>query len=87
MSKVKTKNELLSEVFKIAYGKAPRGFLNNYYRLNTPKELKMDDGSVVKVEWVEPSFWGTYVWINYQSDHLLTMNMSENELKQLIKII
>ena len=88
MSRLKAKNELLIEAFNIAYGKTHRGFFSNdYYRLNTPKELKMDDGSVVKVEWVQPSYWSTDVLINYQSDHLFAKNMSEKELKQLIKII
>jgi hypothetical protein len=47
----------------------------------------MDDGKIVNVEWVQPSYSGVDVLINYRTDHLVAKNMSEKELKQLIKII
>jgi len=88
MSKIKSKGELLNEAFNIAYGKTHRGFFSDeYYRLPTPKKLKMDDGKIVNVEWVQPSYFGVDVLINYRTDHLFAKNMSEKELKQLIKII
>jgi hypothetical protein len=47
----------------------------------------MDDGSVVNVEWVQPSYWSTDVLINYRTDNLKAAEMSEKELEQLLEII
>ena len=84
----KTKNDLLIEAFTIAYNKTPKGFFSEgYYRLTPAKKLKMDDGRIINVEWIQPSYWSTDVLINYRTDHLFAKDFSEKELEQLIKII
>ena len=77
-----SKDELVSRIYSKAYARC--GY--NYYRIN-PTPITMDNGSVVNVEWVQPSYWGRDVLINYQSDHLFTTRMSENELKQVLEVI
>jgi hypothetical protein len=87
MAKKLTKDEMIDELYKRAYKNAPyASYGTGYYRI-TPKKLKMDDGSVVEVEWIQPSAWTRDVLINYQTDNLKTTKLTETELKQLMKIV
>lgn len=82
-----TKQELIEKIYKKAYEKAPRVLYGTgYYRIK-PTPITMDDGTVVNVEWVQPSYWNLDVLINYQTDCLKTTKLSENELKQIYKVI
>lgn len=84
------KKELINKIYQKAYKKAPRPMFSSYsgyYRLPKPKPITMDDGSIVNVEWVQPSAWTADVLINYQTDCLKTTKLSENELEQILKVI
>ena len=84
------KETLIKKIYQKAYDKSPRpmfGGGTGYYRLSKPKPITMDDGSVVNVEWVQPSYWSLDVLINYQTDCLKTTKLSENELRQILKVI
>lgn len=81
------KQKLIERIYQKAYKKAPSVLYGTgYYRIE-PKPITMDDGRVVNVEWVQPSYWGIDVLINYQTDCLKTTKLSENELKQIYAII
>lgn len=82
-----SKNEMIKELYKRAYNNAPYSSWGTGYYHITPKQLKMDDGKIVNVEWIQPSAWTSDVLINYQTDNLKTTKLSENELKQLLDII
>ena len=45
----------------------------------------MDDGTIVNVEWVQPSYWSCDVLINYRTDNLKTTKLSEHELEQILQ--
>lgn len=83
------KQELIKKIYQKAYEKAPRSPFTSttgYYHIS-PKPITMDDGRVVNVEWVQPSYWTLDVLINYQTDCLKTTKLSENELKQIYDVI
>lgn len=83
------RNELISAIYTKAKKRiSPFSSFggSDYYHIN-PTPLKMDDGSVVNVEWIQPSYWGLDVLINYRTDCLKTTKMSDKELEQLLKII
>jgi hypothetical protein len=83
------KEELINKLYEKAYKKAPRpmfGTYSGYYHIS-PKPLNMDNGTVVNVEWVQPSYWSKDVLINYKTDCLKTTRLSEKELTQLLAII
>ena len=87
MAKKLSVDEMIDELYKRAYRNAPySSYGTGYYRI-TPKKLKMDDGSIVEVEWVQPSAWTRDVLINYRTDNLKTTKLSEKELRQLMEII
>ena len=57
-----------------------------WYKIK-PTPLTMDDGRIINVEYVQPSYISDAVLINYRTDGLSTEDMSKNELKQLLAII
>jgi hypothetical protein len=87
MAKKMSKDEMIDELYKRAYKNAPHVLYGTGYYKISPKELKMDNGDVVQVEWVQPSAWTRDVLINYQTDSIKTTKLSEKELKQLMEII
>ena len=82
-----TKEELLIKVYQKAYSTTHQVPMREYYRLPKPKPMTMDDGRVINVEWVQPSYWGLDVLINYRTDGIFAKKLSENELKELLEII
>ncbi len=83
-----TREELIKEIFYKAKHKCGiLGDLGDYYRITKPKPITMDDGRVVNVEWVQPSYWTLDVLINYRTDSLKTTKLSERELEQILKVI
>ena len=80
------KQELIKEIYRVAYRKSGGTGLDKYYRIN-PKPITMDDGEVVNVEWVQPSYFTSDVLINYRTDCLKTTELSCAELEQILKVI
>lgn len=58
----------------------------DYYHV-TPHPMKMDDGRIINVEWLQASYFDNSVLINWKSDRLKSTELSDNELKQLINIV
>ena len=83
------KEELIKAIFEKARKKAPRSPFTSYYEYYhiEPTPITMDDGRVVNVEWVQPSAWTMDVLINYRTDCLKTMKLSEKELEQIYEVI
>lgn len=84
------KKELISKIYTKAFKKSggcTLGGYTKYYQLRPTKTLKMDDGSIINVEWVQPSAWDENVLINYKTDNIKTKNLSVSELEQVLKII
>lgn len=84
------KKELISKIYSKAFkksGGSTLGGYTRYYQLKPAKPLKMDDGSIINVEWVQPSAWDENVLINYQTDNIKTKNLSVSELEQVLEII
>lgn len=84
------KEELISKIYSKAYAKSGGrtiGGFTQYYQLRPTKPLKMDDGSIINVEWVQPSTWDDNVLINYRTDNIKTTNLSVSELEQVLEII
>lgn len=79
------KQELVKEILEKAKHKCAISG-GDYYHIK-PKPITMDDGRVVNVEWVQPSYWTLDVLINYRTDSLKTTNLSEKELEQILKVI
>lgn len=84
------KRELLNNVYNQVLRRAGRPFgcttMTNYYSIK-PTGLKRDNGEVLKVEWLQPSYYSTDVLINWKTDRVAASDMSINELEQLIKIV
>lgn len=82
------RDDLIREIFKKASRKAPSMFSSTpgYYHVN-PTPITMDDGSVVNVEWVQPSYFGSDVLINYRTDKIFTTKLSVKELEQVLAAI
>ena len=84
---VSKKKQLIFEIYNKAYSKTHKGFFSeDYYHIN-PKPITMDNGKVVNVEWVQPSYWSDDVLINYRTDCLKTSQLSEKELEQILAVI
>lgn len=83
-----TKQELINAVYSKAKKKTPHSYFggSDYYHIS-PKPITMDDGRVVNVEWVQPSYWTMDVLINYRTDCLKTTKLSEKELEQVLSVI
>lgn len=79
------KEELIKEIFEKAKHKC--GFSGGDYYHIKPKSITMDDGRVINVEWIQPSYWTLDVLINYRTDSLKTTKLSEKELEQILKVI
>ena len=79
------KQELVKEILEKAKHKCAISG-GDYYHIK-PKPITMDDGRVVNVEWVQPSYWTLGVLINYRTDSLKTTKLSEKELEQILKVI
>lgn len=81
-----TREELIKEIFYKAKHKCAI-FGGDYYHITKPKPITMDDGRVINVEWVQPSYWTLDVLINYRTDSLKTTKLSEKELLQIFNVI
>lgn len=79
------RKELIQKVYDKAREEA-RNRRAEYYRIN-PTPITMDDGEIVNVEWIQPSYFGGDVLINYRTDGLKATMLSENELEQLLNVI
>lgn len=85
------REELITELYNTAKRKCGYGFGlfgggRQWYQIS-PKQLKMDNGDTIQVEYVQPSYFDNNVLINYQTDNLRSTQMSLNELRQLANII
>lgn len=83
-----SKEQLIHKIFRKATSKTPKTMFGGlgYYHIE-PKPITMDDGRVINVEWVQPSYWGIDVLINYRTDCLFTTKLSEKELEQIYEVI
>ena len=79
------KEELIKEIFEKAKHKCSF-FGGEYYHIK-PSSITMDDGRIINVEWIQPSYWTLDVLINYRTDSLKTTKLSEKELEQILKVI
>lgn len=82
--------EAVQTVYNKVLRKAGRPFgctvMTNYYRID-PKPVKLDDGNVLNVEWLQPSSFTVDVLINWRTDRVKATSLSTKELEQLAVIV
>ena len=84
------KRGALQTVYDKVLRKAGRPFgcssMTNYYRVE-PKPLNLDNGKTLNVEWLQPSWFGRDVLINWKTDCVKASSLSARELEQLAEIV
>ena len=84
------KRGALQTVYGKVLKKAGRPFgcssMTNHYRVE-PKQLNLDNGKTLNVEWLQPSWFGRDVLVNWKTDSVKASSLSARELEQLAEIV